>query len=98
VTAVSVIGDDCSRVRSLYGTVAYSLSAVAESARRLDRVVRGGCGETNHSRWSAQEELVYYARNAKTILKQAVWIDMLEFLSALLRVALLIPAAARTAR
>jgi len=27
-----------------------------------------------------------------------VWIDMLEFLSALLRVALLIPAAARTAR
>jgi len=34
----------------------------------------------------------------KTILKQAVWIDMLEFLSALLRVALLIPAAARTAR
>jgi len=49
-------------------------------------------------RWSAQEELVYLRAERKTILKQAVWIDMLEFLSALLRVALLIPAAARTAR
>ncbi len=47
---------------------------------------------------SAQEGVVYYAQNATPILKQAVWIVVLDYvLGALLWLVLLIPAAALVA-
>lgn len=77
------------------------LTAILSAATRyMDKVIFSynlACGEANPWR-SAQDGLVYYAQNAKPILKQAVWIVVLEHvLSALLWLALLVPAAALTA-
>jgi hypothetical protein len=77
------------------------ITAVLRAATRyMDKVIFSynlACGEGNPWR-SAQDGLVYYAQNAKPILKQAVWIVVLEHvLSALLWLVLLIPAAALTA-
>ena len=77
------------------------ITAILSAATRyMDKVIFSynlACGEGNP--WgSAQDGLVYYAQNAKPILKQAVWIVVLEHvLSALLWLVLLIPAAALTA-
>lgn len=77
------------------------ITAILSAATRyMDKVIFSynlACGETNPWR-SAQDGLVYYAQNAKPILKQAVWIVVLEHvLSVLLWLALLVPAAALTA-
>jgi hypothetical protein len=77
------------------------LTAILSAATRyMDKVIFSynlACGDSNPWR-SAQDGLVYYAQNAKPILKQAVWIVVLEHvLSALLWLVLLIPAAALTA-
>ena len=77
------------------------ITAILRAATRyMDKVIFSynlACGESNPWR-SAQDGLVYYAQNAKPILKQAVWIVVLEHvLSALLWLVLLIPAAALTA-
>ncbi len=70
------------------------------ATRYLDKVIFSynlACGAANP--WQgARDGLVYYAQNAKPILKQAVWIVVLEsVLSALLWLVLLVPAAALTA-
>src|SRR5262249_16328028 len=73
---------------------------LSAATRYMDKVIFSynlACGDANPWR-SAQDGLVYYAQNAKPILKQAVWIVVLEHvLSALLWLALLVPAAAFTA-
>lgn len=77
------------------------VAAVLRAATRyMDKVIFSynlACGAADP--WKgAQEGIVYYAQNAKPILKQAVWIVVLEHvLSALLWLVLLIPAAAVTA-
>jgi hypothetical protein len=77
------------------------ITAVLRAATRyMDKVVFSynlACGDPNPWR-SAQQGLVYYAQNAKPLLKQAVWIVVLEHvLSVLLWLALLVPAAVVTA-
>ena len=82
-------------------SIANLLTAILRAATRyMDKVIfsynlaRGG-----DNPWrSAQDGLVYYAQNATPILKQSVWIVVLEHvLSAVLWLVLLIPAAALTA-
>ncbi|HEY2445170.1 MAG TPA: hypothetical protein VGI20_05465 [Rhizomicrobium sp.] len=82
-------------------SIANLITAILRAATRyMDKVIFSynlACGDANPWR-NAQEGLVYYAQNAKPILKQSVWIVVLEHvLSALLWIALLIPAAALTA-
>jgi hypothetical protein len=82
-------------------SIATLITVILSAATRyMDKVIFSynlACGEGNPWR-SAQDGLVYYAQNAKPILKQAVWIVVLEHvLSALLWVVLLVPAAALTA-
>jgi hypothetical protein len=82
-------------------SIAKLITAIMSAATRyLDKVIFSynlACGDVNPWR-NAQDGLVYYAQNAKPILKQAVWIVVLEHvLSALLWLALLVPAAAFTA-
>ncbi len=77
------------------------ITAVLSAATRyMDKVIFSynlACNAANPWR-NAQDGLVYYAQNAKPILKQAVWIVILEHvLSALLWLALLVPAAVLTA-
>ena len=77
------------------------VTAILRAATRyLDKVIFSynlACGDPNPWR-SAQQGLVYYAHDAKPLLKQAVWIVVLEHvLSVLLWLVLLIPAAVVTA-
>jgi hypothetical protein len=77
------------------------LTAILRAATRyMDKVIFSynlAC-EAQNPWLGAQDGLVYYAQNAKPLLKQAVWIVVLEYgLSALLWLALLIPAGALTA-
>jgi hypothetical protein len=77
------------------------VTAILRAATRyMDKVIFSynlACGDPNPWR-SAQQGLVYYAQNAKPLLKQAVWIVVLEYaLSIVLWIALLVPAAAVTA-
>jgi hypothetical protein len=70
------------------------------ATRYLDKVIFSynlACRSPNP--WlGARDGLVYYAQNAKPVLKQAVWIVVLDYvLTALLWLALLVPAAALTA-
>jgi hypothetical protein len=70
------------------------------ATRYLDKVILSynlACAAPNP--WQgARDGLVYYAQNAKPVLKQAVWIVVLEYaLTALLWLVLLVPAAAVTA-
>jgi hypothetical protein len=82
-------------------SIANLLTAILRAATRyMDKVIfsynlaRGG-----DNPWrSAQDGLVYYAQNATPLLKQSVWIVVLEHvLTAVLWLVLLIPAAALTA-
>ena len=82
-------------------SIANLITAILRAATRyMDKVLFSynlACGAANPWR-GAQEGLVYYAQNAKPILKQSVWIVVLEHvLSAILWLAFLIPAAALTA-
>jgi hypothetical protein len=82
-------------------SLANLLTAILRAATRyMDKVLFSynlACGEANPWR-GAQDGLVYYAQNARPILKQSVWIVALEhLLSAILWLAFLIPAAALTA-
>lgn len=82
-------------------SIANLITAILRAATRyMDKVLFSynlACGTPNPWR-GAQEGLVYYAQNAKPILKQSVWIVVLEHvLSAILWLAFLIPAAALTA-
>lgn len=77
------------------------VTAILRAATRyMDKVIFSynlACGDPNPWR-SAQQGLVYYAQDAKPLLKQAIWIVILErILSILLWLALLVPAAAVTA-
>jgi hypothetical protein len=81
--------------------IANLVTAILRAATRyMDKVIFSynlACGDPNPWR-SAQKGLVYYAQNATPLLKQAVWIVVLEHtLSVLLWLALLIPAALVTA-
>jgi len=82
-------------------SVANLVTAVLRAATRyMDKVIFSynlATGTANP--WQgARDGLVYYAQNAKPVLKQSVWIVVLEHvLSALLWLALLVPAAAFTA-
>jgi hypothetical protein len=77
------------------------VTAILRAATRyLDKVIFSynlACGASNP--WQgARDGLVYYAQDAKPVLKQAVWIVVLEYaLTALLWLVLLVPAAALTA-
>ena len=81
--------------------IANLVTAILRAATRyMDKVIFSynlASGDPNP--WqSAQQGLVYYAQDAKPLLKQAVWIVVLEHvLSLLLWLALLIPAALVTA-
>lgn len=80
--------------------IANLVTAILRAATRyMDKVIFSynlACGDSNPWR-SAQDGLVYYAQNAKPILKQAVWIVVLEYaLTAAMWVILLIPAAVLT--
>lgn len=82
-------------------SIANLITAILRAATRyMDKVLFSynlACGAANPWR-GAQDGLVYYAQNAKPILKQSVWIVVLEHvLSAILWLAFLIPAAALTA-
>lgn len=77
------------------------VTAILRAATRyMDKVIFSynlACGDPNPWR-SAQQGVVYYGQNAKPLLKQAVWIVVLEHvLSVLLWLVLLIPAAVVTA-
>jgi hypothetical protein len=77
------------------------VTAILRAATRyMDKVLFSynlACGDPNPWR-SAQQGLVYYAQEAKPLLKQAVWIVVLEHvLSVVLWLALLVPAAFVTA-
>jgi hypothetical protein len=81
--------------------IAKAVTAIARAATRyMDKVIFSynlATGSANPWR-GAQDGLVYYAQNAKPILKQAVWIVVLDYaLGALLWLVLLIPAAALVA-
>lgn len=82
-------------------SIAKLITAILRAATRyMDKVLFSynlACGDTNPWR-NAQDGLVYYAQNAKPILKQSVWIVVLEHvLSAVMWLVLLIPAAMLTA-
>lgn len=77
------------------------VTAILRAATRyMDKVLFSynlACGDPNPWR-SAQRGLVYYAQDATPLLKQAVWIVVLEHvLTVLLWLALLVPAALVTA-
>lgn len=77
------------------------VTAILRAATRyMDKVLFSynlACGDPNPWR-SAQQGLVYYAQDATPLLKQAVWIVVLEHvLSVLLWLGLLVPAALVTA-
>lgn len=79
-------------------SIAKAITAIMRAATRyLDKVIFSynlATGSTNPWR-GAQDGVVYYAQNAKPILKQAVWIVVLDYvLGAVMWLALLIPAAA----
>jgi hypothetical protein len=82
------------------GAIVNIITAVLKAATRyMDKVIFsynlavGDCDP-----WKgAQEGIIYYAQNAKPILKQSIWIVFLEyFLTAMLCIALLVPAGAVT--
>ena len=82
-------------------SIANLMTAILRAATRyMDKVIFSynlASGDDNPWR-SAQHGLIYYAQNASPILKQSVWIVVLEYvLSALLWLVCLIPAAALTA-
>ena len=82
-------------------SIANAITAILRAATRyMDKVIFSynlATGGTNPWR-TAQDGLVYYAQNAKPIVKQAVWIVVLDYaLGALLWLVLLIPAAALVA-
>jgi len=82
-------------------SIANAISAILRAATRyMDKVIFSynlATGGTNPWR-GAQDGLVYYAQNAKPIVKQAVWIVVLDYaLGAVLWLVLLIPAAALVA-
>ena len=82
-------------------SIAKLVTAILRAATRyMDKVIFSynlACDSGNPWR-GAEEGVVYYAQNAKLILRQAVWIVVLEYgLSTLLWLAFLIPAAALTA-
>ena len=82
-------------------SIARLITAILRAATRyMDKVIFSyNLASGGSNPWStAQDGVVYYAQNAKPILKQAVWIVVLEHvLSAVLWLALLIPAAALVA-
>lgn len=82
-------------------SIAKAITAVLSAATRyMDKVIFSynlATGGGNPWR-AAQDGVVYYAQNAKPILKQAVWIVVLDYvLGAILWLVLLIPAAALVA-
>jgi hypothetical protein len=82
-------------------SIANLITVILRAATRyMDKVIFSynlTCSDDNPWR-NAQHGLVYYAQNATPILKQSIWIVVLEHvLSALLWLVLLIPAAALTA-
>lgn len=82
-------------------TIGHLVTMILKAATRyMDKVIFSynlACGDPNPWR-SARFGLVYYAQDAKPLLKQAVWIVLLEHvLSVLLWIVLLVPAAAVTA-
>ena len=81
-------------------TVIRLFTAVLRAATRyMDKAIFSyNLTQSDVNPWSgARDGLVYYAQNAKPILKQAVWIVVLDYrLSAALWLALLAPAAAIT--
>ena len=82
-------------------SIANLITAILRAATRyMDKVLFSyNLASANSNPWrGAQDGLVYYAQNAKPILKQSIWIVVLEHvLSAALWLAFLIPAAALTA-
>jgi len=76
------------------------IEAVLRAATRyIDKVIFSyNLAQTGANPWSgARDGLIYYAQNAKPILKQAVWITVLDYvLGALLWLVMLIPAVAIT--
>jgi hypothetical protein len=82
-------------------SIANAITAILRAATRyMDKVIFSytlATGSANPWR-TAQDGLVYYAQNAKPLVKQAVWIVVLDYaLGALLWLVLLIPAAALVA-
>lgn len=82
-------------------SIAKAITAILRAATRyMDKVIFSynlATGSANPWR-TAQDGVVYYAQNAKPILKQAVWIVVLDYvLGALLWIVLLVPAAALVA-
>lgn len=80
------------------GAVARAVTALLRAATRyMDKVILSytlATGSTNPWR-ASQDGLVYYAQNAKPLLRQAAWIVVLDVvLGALLWLVLLVPAAA----
>ena len=103
VNAVHTTMEGLGRLLPIPGleTIGNILTAILRAATRyMDKVIFSynlASGDPNPWR-SARHGLVYYAQDAKPILKQAVWIVVLEHaLSVLLWIALLVPAAAVTA-
>ena len=82
-------------------SIARLVTTIMRAATRyLDKVIFSyNLARADDNPWrDAQDGLVYYAQNAKPILKQAVWIVVLEYaLSIALWIVLLIPAAMVTA-
>jgi hypothetical protein len=84
-------------VDSIVGLITAILRA---ATRYMDKVIFSYnlASEAPNPWLGAQDGLVYYAQNAKPILKQSVWIVVLEYaLTAVLWLALVIPAAMLTA-
>jgi len=80
--------------------VARVISAIMRAATRyIDKVIFSyNLARADGNPWGgARDGLVYYAQNAKPILKQAIWIAILDYvLGALLWLVMLAPAAAIT--
>lgn len=84
-------------VQSIVGVITAILRA---ATRYMDKVIFSyNLASDARNPWlGAQDGVVYYAQNAKPLLKQSVWIVVLEYvLTAILWLALLVPAAALTA-
>ena len=81
-------------------TLANMLATIMRAATRyIDKVIFSyNLARADENPWGgARDGLVYYAQNAQPILKQAIWIIVLEYiLSALLWLMLLAPAAVLT--
>ncbi|HEX3944552.1 MAG TPA: hypothetical protein VHW69_10730 [Rhizomicrobium sp.] len=83
-------------VESIVGVITAILRA---ATRYMDKVIFSYnlASEARNPWLGAQDGVVYYAQNAKPLLKQSVWIVVLEYaLTAILWLALLMPAAALT--